>query len=96
MTDGNMNRPLVVSAPLSGWCESLDDSPDAVFRERILGDGASIDPTDNVVHAPFDGEVLAIPASEHAINLRADNGADFLIHVGIDTVHLQGQGSRYT
>ena len=86
------NGALLVGAPMNGWCESLDDSPDPVFRDRILGDGASIDPTDDVVLAPFDGEVLTVPESKHAINLRADNGAEFLIHVGIDTVQLAGEG----
>ncbi len=92
MNELTAGKTLLVVAPLSGWCASLDDSPDAVFRDRILGDGASIDPTDNVVLAPVDGEVVAVPPSKHAINLRADNGAEFLIHVGIDTVRLAGDG----
>lgn len=83
---------LHVVAPLSGWCASLDDNPDPVFSGKVLGDGVSIDPTDNVVRAPFDAEVLTLPDSRHAINLRADNGAEFLIHVGIDTVQLGGEG----
>lgn len=83
---------LRVAAPLGGWCASLDDSPDPVFRERILGDGASIDPTDNVVLAPFDAEVLNIPDTRHAVSLKATNGAEILIHIGIDTVTLAGNG----
>ncbi len=83
---------LTVFAPLSGWLETLDDSPDPVFRERVLGDGVSIDPDCGEVRAPFDGEVINLPDSRHAINLRADNGAEFLIHVGIDTVMLKGDG----
>ena len=49
---------LRVSSPLKGWCATLDDSPDPVFRDRILGEGVSIDPTVGEIHAPFDGEVL--------------------------------------
>jgi len=86
------DRILVVGAPLSGWCTSLDDSPDPVFRGRTLGDGVSIDPTVGEVRAPFDGEVLTLPKGRHAINLRSDTGAEFLIHVGIDTVGLGGEG----
>lgn len=86
------NFVLEVGSPLSGWCASLDDSPDPVFRGRMLGDGVSIDPTVGEVRAPFDAEVLTVPESGHAINLRADNGAQFLIHVGIDTVRLGGEG----
>ena len=83
---------LTIYAPLRGWLETLDDSPDPVFRERVLGDGVSIDPDCGEVRAPFDGEVINLPDSRHAINLRADNGAEFLIHVGIDTVMLKGDG----
>jgi phosphocarrier protein FPr/phosphocarrier protein len=91
MTTEN-NEVLKVLAPLSGWCASLDDNPDPVFRGRILGDGVSIDPTEGRVLAPFDAEVLTVPESRHAINLRADNGAEFLIHVGVDTVGMAGSG----
>jgi phosphoenolpyruvate-protein phosphotransferase len=83
---------LTISSPLSGWCATLDDSPDPVFREKILGNGVSIDPTVGEVRAPFNGEVLTVPDSRHAINLRALNGAEFLIHVGIDSVKLAGDG----
>ncbi len=86
------NQDLTVGSPLSGWCASLDDSPDPVFSGRVLGDGVSIDPVVGEVRAPFDGEVLTVPESRHAINLRADNGAEFLIHVGIDSVGLAGEG----
>jgi phosphocarrier protein FPr/phosphocarrier protein len=58
----------------------------------MLGDGVSIDPTVGEVRAPFDAEVLTVPESRHAINLRARNGAEFLIHVGIDTVNMRGDG----
>jgi phosphocarrier protein FPr/phosphocarrier protein len=83
---------IQVVAPLGGWCATLDDSPDPVFSGRVLGDGVSIDPTDNVVRAPFDAEVITVPETRHAVNLRADNGAECLIHVGIDTVGLGGEG----
>ena len=83
---------LKVSSPLSGWCASLEDSPDPVFRGRMLGDGVSIDPTAGELRAPFDAEVVTVPESRHAVNLRADNGAEFLIHVGIDTVDMGGDG----
>lgn len=83
---------LIISSPFSGWCAPLDDSPDRVFRDRILGDGVSIDPTEGELRAPFDGEVLTVPDSRHAVNLRASNGAEFLIHVGIDSVKMAGDG----
>lgn len=87
-----MKQVLRVGSPLCGWCAPLEDSPDPVFRGRILGDGVSIDPTVGEVRAPFDGEVLTVPESRHAINLKAENGAEFLLHVGIDTVSMGGEG----
>jgi phosphotransferase system HPr (HPr) family protein len=86
------DRTLQVLAPVGGWCATLDDSPDPVFSGRVLGDGVSIDPTENVVRAPFGAEVVTVPETRHAVNLRADNGAEVLIHVGIDTVGLGGEG----
>ncbi|MEM1412089.1 MAG: glucose PTS transporter subunit IIA, partial [Pseudomonadota bacterium] len=86
------DAPLILGSPLEGWCAGLEDCPDAVFRDRLLGDGVSIDPVSGALRAPFDGTVLTLPASQHAVNLRADNGAEILIHVGIDTVGLSGEG----
>ena len=88
------NQVLQVGSPLSGWCASLDDSPDPVFSGRVLGDGVSIDPAVGELRAPFDGEVLTVPESRHAINLKADNGAEFLVHVGIDSVTMAGDGFK--
>ncbi len=83
---------LAVRSPLAGWCDHLEDLPDPVFSGRVLGDGVSIDPTVGELVAPFDGQVLNVPDSRHALNLRADNGAELLLHVGIDTVTLAGEG----
>jgi phosphocarrier protein FPr/phosphocarrier protein len=63
-----------------------------VFAQRLLGDGVAIDPTAGVLHAPCDGEVISVAAARHAIALRATNGAEILLHVGIDTVALGGDG----
>lgn len=81
---------LTLVAPIKGWVAPLEEVPDPVFAERILGDGLAIDPTGATVHAPCDGVVLSV--ARHAVTLRAANGAEILIHVGLDTVALQGQG----
>ena len=86
-----MTDVLLVS-PMSGWCASLDDNPDPVFSGRLLGDGVSIDPTDGEVRAPCDATVASVAESRHAVNLRTANGAELLIHVGVDTMALQGEG----
>ncbi len=83
---------LIIKSPLSGWCAGLEDSPDPVFSGGTLGQGVSIDPTGQRVVAPFDGQVVAVPDSRHAVSLRADNGVECLVHVGIDTVALAGDG----
>jgi PTS system, glucose subfamily, IIA component len=83
---------LTLVSPLRGWCAPLDETPDTVFAQRLLGDGVAIDPTAGVLHAPCDGEVISVAAARHAIALRATNGAEILLHVGIDTVALGGDG----
>ena len=83
---------LTLVSPLRGWCAPLDETPDAVFAQRLLGDGVAIDPTGGVLHAPCDGEVISVAAAGHAVALRAANGAEILLHVGIDTVALGGEG----
>src|SRR5688572_29264326 len=83
---------LSLAAPLHGWIGPLDEVPDPVFSGRMLGDGVAIDPIGRTLHAPCDGELIVVPASKHAITLRASNGAEILMHVGIDTVGLGGAG----
>ena len=83
---------MILVAPLAGWSSPLEEAPDAVFAGRMLGDGLAIDPTGSTLHAPCDGELIAVPASRHAITLRTDAGAEILLHVGIDTVALDGEG----
>jgi multiphosphoryl transfer protein len=85
---------LTLVSPLRGWCAPLDETPDAVFAQRLLGDGVAIDPTAGVLHAPCDGEIISVAAAGHAIALRAGNGAEILLHVGIDTVALGGEGFK--
>lgn len=83
---------VTLHAPLRGWCAPLDEAPDEVFAQRLLGDGVAIDPTGDTLHAPCDGEVISVAASKHAVAMRAHNGAEILMHVGIDTVALAGKG----
>jgi multiphosphoryl transfer protein len=83
---------VTLHAPLRGWCAPLDETPDEVFAQRLLGDGVAIDPTGDTLHAPCDGEVISVATSKHAVALRAENGAEILMHVGIDTVALAGKG----
>jgi phosphocarrier protein FPr/phosphocarrier protein len=83
---------LQILAPFDGWCTELDEVPDPVFAGRMLGDGLAIDPTEGILVSPCAGEIVTLPASAHAVSIRAAQGIDVLIHVGIDTVHLGGRG----
>ncbi|ROO38725.1 MULTISPECIES: phosphoenolpyruvate--protein phosphotransferase [unclassified Pseudomonas] len=88
----NNNNELILSAPLSGPVLTLANVPDAVFASGAMGDGIAIDPLNDTLHAPCDGEVIHVARSGHAVTLRADNGVELLLHLGLDTVELQGDG----
>lgn len=83
---------LVLVAPLDGWAAPLSEVPDPVFAGKMMGDGVAIDPTSALLSAPCDGEVILLHEAGHAITLRAANGAEVLVHIGLDTVSLGGAG----
>ena len=84
-----------IEAPLTGELKSLKKVDDGMFSEEILGQGVAIEPTEDHVVAPFDGVVTAVFDTKHAIGLTSKDGIELLIHVGIDTVKLNGQGYQY-
>jgi PTS system beta-glucosides-specific IIC component len=79
-----------LASPMTGVIVPLDDVDDSVFSARIIGDGVAIRPTDGAVRSPLAGEVTVLMDSKHAIGIRGDDGDEILIHVGIDTVQLDG------
>lgn len=83
---------LIITSPLRGWATTLDSVPDPVFAQRMMGDGVAIQPLGDTVVAPFDGEVVTLHDAGHAISLRSAEGAEILIHIGLDTVMLKGEG----
>jgi phosphocarrier protein FPr/phosphocarrier protein len=83
---------LVLVSPLAGWSTPLEEVPDPVFAGRMLGDGVAIDPLGSTLHAPCDGEVVLLPETRHAVTLRTARGLEVLMHLGIDTVGLGGEG----
>ena len=82
---------LALLAPLAGYVLPLKEVPDAVFAQGMAGDGVAIDPTAELLHAPCAGEVVLMPAGRHAVTVRMA-GAEVLLHIGIDTVRLEGRG----
>lgn len=85
-------EPFCVYAPMEGDTMKLSDFPDEVFSQAILGNGIGILPTVGEVRAPFDGKVFNVTDTLHAISLISDDGLEIIIHVGIDTVELNGKG----
>jgi multiphosphoryl transfer protein len=84
---------LTLVAPLSGVIVPLEQVPDATFAQRLVGDGISIDPLSNRVLAPCDARVLQLHRANHALTLLAASGElEIMIHVGLDTVNLKGEG----
>ncbi|MDX2230784.1 MAG: phosphoenolpyruvate--protein phosphotransferase [Leptolyngbyaceae cyanobacterium bins.349] len=94
MTSTLVKKPssVVLKAPLSGWLVPLEQVPDPVFAQKMVGDGVSIDPTDRLLMAPCNGEVIQLHPANHAITLRTEDGLEVLMHIGLDTVGLKGQG----
>jgi sugar PTS system EIIA component len=81
-----------ILAPLTGSVVQLEEVPDPVFSQKMLGDGIAIMPTDGIVVAPFDGEIVQVFPTKHAIGLRGKSGLEVLIHIGLETVALNGEG----
>lgn len=83
----------ILQSPISGKVLSITDVPDDAFASKVLGDGVAIEPHEGVVYSPVDGEVIQIfLPSKHAICLKDEYGLEILIHIGIDTINMNGEG----
>ncbi|KEI93838.1 PTS sugar transporter subunit IIA [Clostridium botulinum] len=86
-------KNLKLKAYLSGKMISINKVPDEVFASKIMGDGLAIIPTTSIVKSPADGEIIVVmEESKHAVGIKFENGIEALIHVGIDTVSMNGEG----
>ncbi|MEH6665144.1 MAG: PTS glucose transporter subunit IIA, partial [Brevundimonas sp.] len=83
---------IVLVAPMAGWAAPLSEAPDPVFAERMMGDGVAVDPVEGVLRAPCDGVVTILAPARHAVTLRGDDGVEVLMHIGLETVSLEGEG----
>ncbi|HEY4600985.1 MAG TPA: PTS system trehalose-specific EIIBC component [Cerasibacillus sp.] len=88
----NVDSQYVIYAPLNGTVKQLETVPDPTFSEKMVGDGIAIIPEDGEVVAPFTGEVVSVFPTKHAIGLKNDAGVEVLIHIGLETVGLKGEG----
>lgn len=85
---------IEIIAPLSGEIVNIEDVPDVVFAEKIVGDGIAIKPTGNKMVAPVDGTIGKIFETNHAFSIESDSGVELFVHFGIDTVELKGEGFK--
>ncbi|WP_430788728.1 PTS system trehalose-specific EIIBC component [Virgibacillus flavescens] len=86
------NNKEIIYAPINGQIKQLEAVPDPTFSEKMMGDGLAIEPTDGKVVAPFDGTVVNLFPTKHAVGLENESGVEVLIHIGLETVALDGEG----
>lgn len=79
-------------APITGKSLPLSETPDPVFAQKMAGDGLAIEPTGDVIVAPADGELTLVFNTKHAFAITLENGVELLVHIGIETVSLNGEG----
>lgn len=85
-------EPLSIVSPVAGTLKRLEEVPDPVFSQKMMGEGFAVEPEDGHYVSPVEGEVTLVPETAHAIGIVAHNGAEILVHVGVDTVELGGEG----
>ncbi len=91
-TLGNVVSSMIISSPVNGIAADLSETPDEAFAGRMMGDGAMVIPEEEMIYAPEDGEVCFIFGTKHAMGFQTESGVSMLLHVGIDTVQLEGKG----
>jgi len=91
VADSKKQESEIIYSPLNGGAKALSEVNDPTFAQELMGKGIAIEPSEGKVVSPVKGEVAAIFATKHAIALKSENGAEILIHIGIDTVALEGK-----
>lgn len=85
-------EPGAVYAPMVGSVIALEEIPDEVFSQGVLGPGCGMVPEDGELVAPFNGKVISVAETKHAVGVMSDDGVELLMHVGMDTVEMNGDG----
>lgn len=87
-------KDIDILTPMNGEIVNIEDVPDEVFSQKMVGDGIAIQPTEGTVSAPCNGKIVQVFPTKHAIGIETDEGLQILIHIGIDTVELKGKGFK--
>ena len=90
----NIKKSGIIYSPTNGEIKPICETPDQMFAKKLIGDGAIIFNSDGNIIAPFDGKVKMLFPTKHAIGLESNDGIEILIHYGINTVELKGEGFR--
>ncbi|WP_342430316.1 PTS glucose transporter subunit IIA [Neobacillus sp. FSL H8-0543] len=85
---------LNIVTPVNGSIIPLDQVPDPVFSEKMMGEGVAVMPSEGNIYAPVNGTIVQIANTKHAIGILAEEGSEILIHVGLETVSLKGEGFK--
>lgn len=88
----NKENKIVLYSPVKGNVIDITQVPDPVFSEKMMGEGVAIIPEANTICSPFDGQIIQVFKTKHAISLRSSDGIEIIIHIGLETVSLNGEG----
>lgn len=86
------SKQIEIKAPITGKYVAIEEIPDPVFAQKMMGEGFGIEPSEGKVVSPIDGEIVNVFPTKHAIGIKANNGLEVLIHVGLETVAMNGEG----
>ena len=85
-------NPEEIYSPVNGKCIPLENVPDKIFAQKLMGDGAGFEFEGDTVYAPCDGEILMVAHTKHAVGMKTRSGVEILVHIGLNTVELNGKG----
>lgn len=88
----NKEKKMTIKAPMTGNIVPIEEVPDQVFSGKMVGDGVAIEPTEGVLVAPVDAEVAVVFPTMHAIGLKTADNIEILLHIGVETVAMKGEG----
>ncbi|ADD01748.1 MULTISPECIES: PTS sugar transporter subunit IIA [Thermoanaerobacter] len=81
-----------IYSPINGILLKIEDVPDPVFSQKMVGDGVALEPTEGIVYSPVNGTIIQLFPTKHALGLKTEEGLELLIHIGMDTVEMKGNG----